>query len=452
MKKKMEVYFVIYLSLLVSFIAIEDELIEYMDRQENILLEVAHNETNKMIRVDSSSSDEAGGNYRVNLALGGDYISESLVGNVLLVERGNRDSDTLVLELRRDLQKGANWYHFDTTTAIFDGQKTFKGILDVTVTPDVSESLITEWEHSFGDHKVAEILAEKISTRKSIQIKHEVPFYLTNRGVVIPVTINFAQEKVTAIKGLRWSTPLFINGVNKPEDYSLEFQRGGNLASVERIGNRAVFTGRARSDGRIIVDVEKFDDNSNARAILDLHVIEPQWRDGVPAPEQMYLAEEQTYMGSLVDIETSITKILVEGDCYPRQELDAVGVLEPCNTPGKIYLTPMVDGERISSLRHEISVVPPPPPEIIETGKNGNTLLFNIVIHGKRNGLKGIYEISGISGQVSERDSTREGSFLSIDSRAEIRRPSTGSVQEVNFIVTDQYGKSTEYKERFEYN
>lgn len=452
-KKKAEVYFVIYLSLLVSFLAIEDELEEYKERQDRVLFRVAQNETNKLIEIGKTNLPEGQSLWRMEFDLSGYYEEGSLSAEAILIPKDSTSTDTFTFPILYDPEKTTDKYYFETDRGIFKDKQKYAGVLKATIRPLIGDEVMAIWEKSFGDTVVSHELAEKIMEHDELVVTKPFPVIFQMSGTSPVFTVNFAREKVNAIEGTRWEHEIYIGGLSKSDDdvenqYTIKIIDGGHGLKINKKDEKATLSGIGRSNRRIKIEAIR-DDDEKAYAEFVLNVRPPLWKKQPPAATQMYLGESLAYNGALEDIEPGDTQISAEGVCVGTAILPVSGELAACDTEGVIILKPIVEGVLIESLAHEISVLPPPPPEITLTGRKGNRLEFTVKVFGRNNGIRRIQRVQGVSGNISDSPTHWEGSILTLETSVDILESGAKPTQRVHFRVIDEYGKRSEHNEDY---
>ena len=89
MSKKVEVYFIMYLGLLMAFFGIDSEVAEYKMNQERILEQVAISKLDNLVKINNTSRIKEKENFYFSIELLGDFDPKSFKGNLYYYKEWN---------------------------------------------------------------------------------------------------------------------------------------------------------------------------------------------------------------------------------------------------------------------------------------------------------------------------------------------------------------------------
>ena len=91
MNKRIEVYFILYLGLLMAFFGIDSEVADYKKKQEQLLEQVALSKLDNLVRVRSSSLSNDGKGMFFTIDLEGNFDHDTFNGSLIFNNKSNKD-------------------------------------------------------------------------------------------------------------------------------------------------------------------------------------------------------------------------------------------------------------------------------------------------------------------------------------------------------------------------
>ena len=244
--KKVEVYFLINLGAILSLFAIEGELAEYKNRQDDILKNVAQDKLQTLVEISNVESNyEDPDHYRLFFNVEGQYEQGSI--------EFNPSFTTSIVEVDGDEIKVDETYDWELDSVTVepytdDGSENryvakvklksveenylnqpFDVDLGVKFIPDIDSVTYNQWSEAFGDYKVTnkllKIINKEVSREGSFTINREFDTPITliyMDGQQSEFFVLFDKEKYTVLRGLNWEIPFSVGGVNTDADFSVE--------------------------------------------------------------------------------------------------------------------------------------------------------------------------------------------------------------------------------------
>ena len=199
--KKVEVYFLINLGAILSLFAIEGELSIYMQRQDDILKNVAQDKLQKLVEVSNVESNYDDPNYyRMIFDLDGQYEKGSIEfspsfttpivevgeGGVAIDEEYEWELDSV--EIEPYTEDGVNnRYVAKVRLASIEENylnQPFNVDLGIRFIPNIDSVTYNQWSDAFGDYKVTDKLLKIINS----EVSREGSFSIS-RSFDTPVTL-----------------------------------------------------------------------------------------------------------------------------------------------------------------------------------------------------------------------------------------------------------------------
>lgn len=458
---RVEIYFVIYLATIISFFTIEGEVREYKQKQEDILVQVAKDKMRDFVEVERVEPFVDEDSLEVRMKVIGEFDRSTFEGAVTFREALPEGSGETPTEVEAPLrpEDEPNWYAVALAKSKFgdDADKNYTLHADFSIMPDFSEELIHDWEERFQDREVVETLVQKIKDVGSVTLPytHTNPIALSYEArVSAPFVMRTPRESYNVLQGLEWDVPVYIGGVKETGDFDLRVTAGNNLITgIDKSAVETVVRGRGSSSGEIRLAGTRRSDSETTSLSFRINVSPPTWENS-PRVSTVYLGEEYTFDGRLRDIASSDISVQVSGSAVEAHTVNGSQVpLGPFENTGDVQFQVLVNDVPIGGMSHMITVQEPPPPKVELYDRSVNTLIFTITTYGKNNGIRFVRRRGGIR-QINEQEGpTLQGSKSRYKYSVEIEEPYDGAqLQEISFLVEDQYGQSTEHRKQYQYN
>ena len=476
--KKVEVYFLINLGAILSLFAIEGELAEYKNRQDDILKNVAQDKLQTLVEISNVESNyENPDHYRLFFNVEGQYEQGSI--------EFNPSFTTSIVEVDGDEVKVDDTYDWELDSVTVESYKDdgsenryvakvklksveenylnqpFNVGLGVKFIPDIDSVTYNQWSEAFGDYKVTnkllKIINKEVSREGSFTINREFDTPITliyMDGQQSEFFVLFDKEKYTVLRGLNWEIPFSVGGVNTDADFSIELAGGKDLVKELVPGlPRAYIKGKGTGGGTVeVVGLRKRDKKSiitSARIV----VVDPQYSS--PSEEkEIYIGEQYVFDSRVKDVDRDEISVKISGSAVNTKTFNSFEAKLTPKSKGQVKFETFVDGNAVKGLTHEVKVrkIPPPKLEFKRIGKGSNNLLLTVTTFGNKNGKKAVVPLSGIYGKLEEEQpEKRIGNRRVVKYSFELDEPQFGETTEIKIKVIDKYKAESVSDNEFEY-
>ena len=476
--KKVEVYFLINLGAILSLFAIEGELAEYKNRQDDILKNVAQDKLQTLVEISNVESNyENPDHYRLFFNVEGQYEQGSI--------EFNPSFTTSILEVDGDEIKVDETYDWELDSVTVepytdDGSENryvakvklksveenylnqpFDVDLGVKFIPDIDSVTYNQWSEAFGDYKVTnkllKIINKEVSREGSFTINREFDTPITliyMDGQQSEFFVLFDKEKYTVLRGLNWEIPFSVGGVNTDADFSIELAGGKDLVKELVPGlPRAYIKGKGTGGGTVeVVGLRKRDKKSSITSAR-IVVVDPQYSS--PSEEkEIYIGEQYVFDSRVKDVDRDEISVKISGSAVNTKTFNSFEAKLTPKSKGQVKFETFVDGNAVKGLTHEVKVrkIPPPKLEFKRIGKGSNNLLLTVTTFGNKNGKKAVVPLSGIYGKLEEEQpEKRIGNRRVVKYSFELDEPQFGETTEIKIKVIDKYKAESVSDNEFEY-
>ena len=476
--KKVEVYFLINLGAILSLFAIEGELAEYKNRQDDILKNVAQDKLQTLVEISNVESNyENPDHYRLFFNVEGQYEQGSI--------EFNPSFTTSIVEVDGDEIKVDETYDWELDSVTVepytdDGSENryvakvklksveenylnqpFDVDLGVKFIPDIDSVTYNQWSEAFGDYKVTnkllKIINKEVSREGSFTINREFDTPITliyMDGQQSEFFVLFDKEKYTVLRGLNWEIPFSVGGVNTDADFSVELASGKDLVKELVPGlPRAYIKGKGTGGGTVeVVGLRKRDKKSSITSAR-IVVVDPQYSS--PSEEkEIYIGEQYVFDSRVKDVDRDEISVKISGSAVNTKTFNSFEAKLTPKSRGQVKFETFVDGNAVKGLTHEVKVrkIPPPKLEFKRIGKGSNNLLLTVTTFGNKNGKKAVVPLSGIYGKLEEEQSEKRiGNRRVVKYSFELDEPQFGETTEIKIKVIDKYKAESVSDNEFEY-
>ena len=206
--KKVEVYFLINLGAILSIFAIEGELGEYMRRQNDILLEVAKDKLESMVRVDNINSLNSDSLYKFTFNLDGEYEENSASVEATFTLNDTSVSNAQYTLTSKTVEKEGS-YVAEIPLSDFDmyQDKRFNVELMIGFKPEISAQTMSEWSEIFGSEEIAtkieKNISDKVRREGSFNVSRKLDAFITPvplEGQRTDFFVLFDKKRYTVLK------------------------------------------------------------------------------------------------------------------------------------------------------------------------------------------------------------------------------------------------------------
>ena len=476
--KKVEVYFLINLGAILSLFAIEGELSIYMQRQDDILKNVAKDKLQTLVEISNVESNYDDPDFfRLFFDVSGQYekgsveFVPSFVTSILELEgeevkvdeEYEWELDSVAVEQFTDEGSETRYVAKVRLSSVEESylNQPYNVELGVKFTPDIDEDTYDKWSDAFGDYKVTDKLLKIIDS----EVSREGSFSIS-RSFDTPITliymdgqqseffVLFDKEKYTVLKGLNWEIPFSVGGVNSDADFNLELASGKDLVGELVPGlPRAFVRGKGVTDGIIeIVGYRKRDKKSSISS-TKIVAVDPRYSSPTEDKE-IYIGENYVFDSRVKDVDRDRISVKISGSAVNTKTFNSYEAKFKPKSRGQVKFQTFVDGNAVKGLSHEVKVRKTPPPKLDfkRLGKGSNNMMLTVTTYGNKNGKKAVVPLSGVYGKLDEEEpEKRIGNRRVVKYSFEIDEPQFGDVTEVRIKVVDKYKKESVSDNEFEY-
>ena len=476
--KKVEVYFLINLGAILSLFAIEGELSIYMQRQDDILKNVAQDKLQTLVEISNVESNyDDPDYYRLLFDVDGQYekgsieftpsfttpIIEVSDKEVTIDEEYDWELDSVAIEPYLEGGKNNRYMAKVWLSSVQENylNQPFNVDLGVKFIPDIDSVTYNQWSDAFGDYKVTDKLLKIINS----EVSREGSFAI-NRSFDTPVTliymdgqqseffVLFDKEKYTVLKGLSWEIPFSVGGVNSDADFDLEISSGKDLVKDLLPGlPRAFVRGKGNFDGTVeILGLRKRDKKISITS-AKIVAVDPQY-SSPSEDKEIYIGEKYTFDSRVKDVDRDRISVKISGSAVNTKTFNSFEAKFTPKSRGKVLFETFVDGNAVKGLKHEVKVrkIPPPKLDFKRMGKGSNNMLLTVTTYGNKNGKKAVVPLSGIYGKLDEEQpEKRIGNRRVVKYSFEMDEPQFGETTEIRIKVVDKYKAQTVSDNEFEY-
>ena len=476
--KKVEVYFLINLGAILSLFAIEGELSIYMQRQDDILKNVAQDKLQTLVEISNVESNyDDPDYYRLLFDVDGQYekgsieftpsfttpIIEVSDKEVTIDEEYDWELDSVAIEPYLEGGKNNRYMAKVRLSSVQENylNQPFNVDLGVKFIPDIDSITYNQWSDAFGDYKVTDKLLKIINS----EVSREGSFAI-NRSFDTPVTliymdgqqseffVLFDKEKYTVLKGLSWEIPFSVGGVNSDADFDLEISSGKDLVKDLLPGlPRAFVRGKGNFDGTVeILGLRKRDKKISITS-AKIVAVDPQY-SSPSEDKEIYIGEKYTFDSRVKDVDRDRISVKISGSAVNTKTFNSFEAKFTPKSRGKVLFETFVDGNAVKGLKHEVKVrkIPPPKLDFKRMGKGSNNMLLTVTTYGNKNGKKAVVPLSGIYGKLDEEQpEKRIGNRRIVKYSFEMDEPQFGETTEIRIKVVDKYKAQTVSDNEFEY-
>ena len=466
-RKGVEVYFVIYLATIISFFAIEGEVRNYKERQKDIVEVISREKIEQLVNIDRVEPVNEADSLTLNVKLIGYYDAETLEGVVRFdpVDTSNSkmfDSHTFPLSILTSSNPG--WYYARIPKIVFGeyGAIPYNVTAEIDVSPAFNEAVRHRWLADYKDEKVVNKLIETIDRVGQISLIKSLPNAIvpSGGGNLSPFTLQTAKSQYSALVGLGWEVQIFVGGVNSKEDFHIEIIEGAALVQDEIVDVPEMkISGQAKNNGRITLIGTRTSDNEQDTVAFDIQVRPPIWVR-TPTTREVYIGEQYTFDGSLLDIPSENMQVKVTGSVIAESDRLIPGArasMETFEEEGNLFFQVLVNGVEIPEMNHSINIKTPPPPGIKLLSRepaNSNNLVFELITFGKINEVISFQQRGGIIRNQQLTDPDIRGNKKYYRWLVELEEPfkENETFQEISFKVWDKYEQFSEHRKQYQYN
>jgi len=391
MKKRVEIYFVIYLSALISILAIEGELKRYKDNQKNILDKIAEEKATSIVEVNSTDNSD-GETVNLRLEIYGDFEFADGKKLVLFI---NEDNDTT--ETFMETEEDNELFYVKIPKRRFNQNNTpHNVVLNFDIIPNISESTRDKWGLDYGDFHIADKLIELINNKGKININRKIDMSITPKiGEVAKFVLNGA-GRINVIRGVPWNHEIFPGGIKTADGYQVNAVPEQENVTINKVGIRKIIiAGVSYQDEDVTIRGIRRDGDTDQFS-FEVIVIEPRWDDDPPGPDEVCINEPLELNCSINRVESSRISVILSG--LRDEKIDgSIVKLDGLNRAGILIVDVFIDNninDRVKS--YTVNVIQPSAPTAEIISNECNVIKVALTAYCTGNEITGMYSRRGI--------------------------------------------------------
>ena len=388
MKRKADIYFVLYLTAIVSFFVVENQVKEYKRTTNKLINRLAFRE--KLVTVQNASAGVNKDTVIAELALSGDFNPEDFKGDISF-KRKNDSVTVKKVPLEKSNGERARFLaRIPDAKKVFGEKDTFFLVASLTVKPLITENVRQKWKKDL-DAKTASELEKRVSSVGAQEIVETIQetFNVVLNDVKVmpdlPFILSTQSATLNVLQGLDWTTQLSISGVPSPRDYDIDVLQGRTQfgISVQKELVKVILTGSANGAGSVKLRATNRLNGKVSEAAFAINIRTPRFV--VQNSPRGFVGDTYTFDGRLESISEDMMRISVSG-LYTAQKDGAVLQDIPMTQPGQLVFSIFVNDRKIDALEFRVMVTDPPSPEIKYISYRNKIVTLEVVSYGKVNG------------------------------------------------------------------
>ena len=237
-KSSIELYFVLYITTIVSFLTIESQLKNYIKEQDDILLEVAQTEIMNLVQIKSNVASDKNDSLEISVVFDGDFENDNFSSVISLYSDSALTPDDPSFEINRDLISKNDSFKTSISYADFGDflRKPLKTKLIINFVPNISKLTEDKWVEAFGSDRVVEKIKGNIYKKVkelgyfTFEKKIETPL-IPKTGISETFEIVFDKNEYGVIRDIPYEISFINTGIDRVEDLILDVVSGKTLVS-----------------------------------------------------------------------------------------------------------------------------------------------------------------------------------------------------------------------------
>jgi len=451
-KSSVEIYFVIYLGAIISFLAIEGELDRYKDNQKHILQEVAKEKAVSLVEVqrkDDSSPDSV--NLRFNIEGDFKFVDKDarvkFISDNDIVESSLLKGNSVEFPYFVKLSKKKGETLFNNPDNLYDVLLSFK------IVPAISERTRQKWARDYGELIIADRLIDIISDMKTIKIERNIAYAIKPTPGGLPdIELNGFRPNFTAIKGVEWTNKIIVSPAKSNSDYDISIRRGKATIKNKNIGTVEI-AGTSFFDESITIFAEHNITGTKDAYTFNVSVINPRWEFDPPGPSKVCVGEDFELDLSIRGVSSDRISYTTKLGSNARSEIinSSIAKYIGKNVPVMILTEVFIDNSTQSVLSFKTEVTRPDTPSVKLTDRNGNTLVFKAIAYCTGNKIIRFRKAYGIKSYDLMKEDNEYGNNVSYYA-VTMMKPDEGKTQQlIEFIIRDSNNQSFKHSQRYTY-
>jgi len=397
-----------YIAILLAFLGIESEVVDYQKNQEKILEQVAKDKIADLIIPGKTIEEPRENSLFYRFELRGDYDPSKFEGKLVFVNQ---------TEYKNDFK--TNISHVDQSTRDFTAEMFIKDFgefdsheyalqLEYELDPVFSEAARIDLIKSFGSKDISDKIINNVlsSGRVSGSIDLPITTIPSQKSGYTVFDLNPNINPFTGLEGVKGKIKVWVSGTGRKSDYSLSIDaisiRELGAQIVKDIDNSIIKFNKIKShdmhltakhrDGRVVQD------------IIIIKSVKPQWK--YHNPKEVFVGDLLTFDGKLIGLDNPIDetryKLQITGDATQSTDTISGSMFEigPLQFEGNLDVQLFVDENKIENMVHKIIVKRPPCPDI-SYNQQGKSVNVRVTAYGSGNKITGVLPRAG--GKIDKR-------------------------------------------------
>tara|TARA_Y100000310_G_scaffold340220_1_gene435260 strand:+ start:77 stop:1513 length:1437 start_codon:yes stop_codon:yes gene_type:complete len=386
--KRIEVYFIMYLALLMAFFGIEAEVADYQDAQERILERIAVEMISDIVQpanfIYEHTNDED--DLTITGSLYGDFIEDELKAELVFENTEKPDIENLSVALvpfeSQSTGIGLSYASTVIKSSFFGNSinDKLKVKLAFETPPQFSDSTRGELIDALGKESLADKIINRINEQGIIRDTVDLAMTLVPISVAESLPFNIIVPSLySAINGSRGDLTVNLRGVNRASGYELninsETRRRFGISISKRNQKAIIKLGKVQN-GNISISARRLSDGDVTRKIVRINAVEPEWKSENPSKAFVNCPIEfdgtLKYMDRPEDDPRYSFRISSDAGISPSPPASTDGRSwrsDSFSGSGEIRLQLLIDGNEIPGMVHTIDIDRPGNPEITSVTK-----------------------------------------------------------------------------------
>ena len=402
MKNKIEIYFILYIGLLITYFGIDSEIVDYKKKQEKILKRVAENKRKDLVRVEYGGEEYTDNSMIFHLNVLGDYDPDNF--NAQLHIQDKNDKENIFIADLKKMQGEKN--HFFSEVGLPQLPDSFDINLTYETLPYFGEIQKKNIEDDFGGQKIASKLLNMIELKETI--RDTIPKYLGiyKKNKIDKFSIEPTDNPYFALKGTQGKVLIVVNGIKNENEFELKIdgpsKKRYDIQYKKNENSVTLFLNKIRNNG--VVRLTGIKNGEKSKVDLRIQTIEPKWK--IDHRSSIYVNDSYQFDGSLMlfdnleDLARYELEISGSWGLIDRPYLlNGHTVNFPTSyfkIPGNITIKLFIDGHPVENMEHSVNVIEADPP-VIDYELIENIAHFKIQSFGEISRINEVYFLGGIS-------------------------------------------------------
>lgn len=401
MKRKADIYFVLYLTAIISFFVVENQVKEYKNTTNKLINRLAFRE--KLVTVQNASARVNRDTVIAELSLLGDFSPSSFSGSVAFVRKIDSVEVRTVLLERAGTDRSRFLVRIPHAKKVFGEKDTFFLVARLAVRPLITEQVRARWKKDL-DVKTAVELEKRVASAGVQELTETIQetFNIVLNDVKVmpdlPFILSAPSSSINVLQGLEWSAQFSISGVPSPNDYEIEVLKGEKEYNVRITKDvvKVIIEGVARGSGEVKLRARNKINGKVSEVSVPVNIRTPRYV--VQNPVRAFVGDTYTFDGRLESIAEENMRVSVHG-AVEKEQQGAVLQDLPLRQPGTMTFSVAINDRKVPPLDLTVTVEEPPPPEIKYVSYKEHTVTVEVHSYGKINGAPNAGRISSfISG------------------------------------------------------